>query len=1137
MREERKVVTVLFADLVGFTSRAEDLDPEEVRAVLQPYHAHLRSELERFGGTVEKFIGDAVMALFGAPIAHEDDPERAVRAALVIRDWALEDEGRLELRIAVNTGEALVSLDARPAVGEAMASGDVVNTAARLQAAAPVNGVLVGETTYRATSHVIDYREAEPVLAKGKSEPVAVWEALAPRARVAVELGEIGTAELVGRRRELETLVGALERTRQERSTQLVTLVGVPGIGKSRLVLELFRRVEADPDFIYWRHGRSLPYGEGVTYWALAEMVKAQAGILESDSADEAARKLREAAGDPWVESHLRPLAGLGGAAEASGERRGEAFAAWRRFFETLAEERPLVLVFEDLHWADEGLLDFVDHLVDWAGDVPLLAVCTSRPELFERRPGWGGGKPNAVTLSLSPLSDEDTARLLATLLERSVLPAETQSALLERAGGNPLYAEQYARLLRERDATKDLPLPETVQGIVAARLDGLAAEEKALLQDASVIGRVFWLGALSSMDGTPRWTLEERLHSLERKEFVRRERRSSVASENEYAFRHVLVRDVAYGQITRAARVEKHRLAAEWIESLGRAEDHAEMLAHHYLSALELSRAVGVSTAELGDRARVALREAGDRALALNAFPAAERFFREALALWPSDEPGRPQLLYRIGRSVFLASDRGRSELEEALPGLDPEHAAMTEVMLGEIAWRGGNREELQRHLDRAVALVAETPPSVAKTFVLANVSRFHMLNGKDAEAIRVGREALAMAEQLDLDELRAHALNNVGVARYHSGDRAGIDDLEQSIAIGEAISSYDVQRGYTNLASIMGEEGDIRRAYEVHRKGLRFSERIGHATGIRWLTAELALDEYWLGRWDEALRLADGFIAESEAGSRHYMEPAARLVRAFIAIARDDVPRAAAEMVAALEIARGAEDPQVLAPTLAARSAVLVVAGRKAEANALVDEFLAVGQADLAFYGGSADFWDAIVALGRGEELLASLRRQERRTRWFDAATAFLAGELTRAADVYREIGDWPAEARSRVRAAEQLLAEGRSSEADAEARRALDFYRSAMPSLTRARPRRSSPQRLLGLPRRSKGHGRGPARSPGPAAWAGRAAAAAPSWDGARRATPRGSYGAGRRPARCGSPSGASCPRDARRGDSLP
>ncbi len=490
---------------VGFTARAEAMDPEDVRAVLAPYHARLRTELESYGGTVEKFIGDAVMALFGAPSAHEDDPERALRAALAIRDWIIE-EGELELRVAVATGEALIHLSARPSEGEGMASGDVVNTAARLQGAAPVNGILVDEPTYRATEPAIVYEEHAPVSAKGKAEPVPVWEAREARSRFGVDTVQAPRALMIGRERELEGLAGSLARARADRSPQLVTIVGVPGIGKSRLVFELFNHVAADPDLIHWRQGRSLPYGEGVSFWALGEMVKAHVGILETDSPDEAGSKLERSVGDlladgdaNWVQGHLRPLLGLGTDQEAHGDHRVEAFAAWRRFFEAIAEDRPLVLVFEDLHWADEGLLDFVDHLVEWASGVPILVVCTARPELLTRRPGWGGGKPNAVTLSLSPLDDEQTARLLAALLERSVLPAETQSALLQRAGGNPLYAEEFVRMVADRDLIsvgEELPLPESVQGIVAARLDALPDQEKALLQDMAVIGKVFWLGA-----------------------------------------------------------------------------------------------------------------------------------------------------------------------------------------------------------------------------------------------------------------------------------------------------------------------------------------------------------------------------------------------------------------------------------------------------------------------------------------------------------------------------------------------------------------------------------------------------------------------------------------------------------------
>jgi class 3 adenylate cyclase len=339
-REERKVVTVLFADLVGFTSRAEQLDPEDVRALLAPYHQRLRSELERFGGTVEKFIGDAVVALFGAPVAHEDDPERAVRAALAIRDWVREEKEELRLRIAVNTGEALIALGARPEAGEGMASGDVVNTAARLQSAAPVNGILVGEATWRATRDRIEYGEHDPVEAKGKSGPIAVWEPVQARSRVGMDLEQRSLTPLVGRDRELATLFDVFDRVCREGEPQLLTLVGVPGIGKSRLVAELFQRIEASPEIVWWRQGRALPYGAGVSFWALVEIVKAHAGIHENDEEEEAARKLRDSVAQTvdehereWVLRQLEPLVGLG---DYTGTDRTEAFAAWRALTHSL---------------------------------------------------------------------------------------------------------------------------------------------------------------------------------------------------------------------------------------------------------------------------------------------------------------------------------------------------------------------------------------------------------------------------------------------------------------------------------------------------------------------------------------------------------------------------------------------------------------------------------------------------------------------------------------------------------------------------------------------------------------------------------------------------------------------------------
>ncbi|MGH3132855.1 MAG: AAA family ATPase, partial [Gaiellaceae bacterium] len=749
-REERKVVTCLFCDLVGFTARAEVMDPEDVRRVLQPYHARVRGELERVGGTVEKFIGDAVMAVFGAPVAHEDDPERAVRAALSIRD-ALAEEGELEVRIGITTGEALVTLDARPDAGEGMASGDVVNTAARLQAAAARNGILVDETTYRATERSIEYGEPAAIDAKGKVAPVGVREVLKARARVSVE--RVGGAPLVGRERELALLRETLARVIREREPQLVTLVGIPGIGKSRLVFELFQTIETgEHGLVFWRHGRSPPYGEGVTFWALGEIVKAQAGILESDGAEQAAGKLRDAvarfveddANAAWVERQLRPLAGLETDQAWSGDRRDESFAAWRRFLEAIADERPLVLVFEDLHWADDALLDFVDHLVERATGAPLLVLCTARPELLSRREGWGGGKVNSSTILLRPLSAEETAELVHSLLGRSAIDAGLQTRLLEHAGGNPLYAEEFTRMLESRPS--EVVLPETVQGIIAARLDTLPPEEKELLQDAAVMGRVFWLGAL----GRERWTLEARLHALTRQDFVTRNRRSSVAGEEEYAFRHALVRDVAYEQIPRAAKADKHLAAAEWIESLGRPEDQAEMLAHHYAAALEYARVTGQSTVHLEMRARGAFRNAGDRALALSSFAQAASFYEKALG--PSQDGAPPELLVNYGRALaIVGDDRAQAVFERAaerfLAAGNAEDAAVAHAFLTEALHMRGRSDEAYDHAETALVFVRDRQASAAKARVLAEAARLFTLAERE-EASELAREAHEMAE-----------------------------------------------------------------------------------------------------------------------------------------------------------------------------------------------------------------------------------------------------------------------------------------------------------------------------------------------------------------------------------------------------
>ena len=1041
-REERKVVTVLFADLVGFTSRAERLDPEDVRAVLAPYHGHLRDVLERWGGTVEKFIGDAVMALFGAPVAHEDDPERAVRAALGIRDWAAEQG--VELRIGINTGEALVTVGAEP-----LAAGDVVNTAARLQSAAPSGGILVGEMAYRATRQVIDYRERESVEAKGKAEPVHVWEAVEARSRFGVDVRQHGAAPLVGRKRELDVLVDALERVKDEQSPQLVTLVGVPGIGKSRLVYELFQTIDRGTTLTRWRQGRSLPYGEGVSFWALAEMVKAQAGIREDDSPAEAAERLRHAvrelvdeADADWLESHLRPLAGLGADA-GPGDRREEAFAAWRRFFEALAERRPLVLVFEDLHWADEGLLDFVDHLIDWVSGVPLLVVATARPELLERRPAWGGGKLNATTINLSPLREDDTARLVGALLDQALLPAETQTALLERAGGNPLYAEQFARLYQERGDTDDLPLPESVQGIIAARLDTLPADEKELLQEAAVLGKVFWVSALRR-DVEP---ARAALHALSRKDFVRRELRSSVEGDEEYAFRHLLVRDVAYGQIPRAARAEKHRLAAEWIEALGRPEDHAEMLAHHYLAALEYARAAGHDFTELAARARRALRDAGERAYALNAFASAARYLAGALELWPEDDPEQPRLLLGLAFGYYYSGDERREEtLERArdalLAAADSEGAAEAEARLCELWWHRGQRDRSRAHLEQARELVSELPPSAAKGRVLSEVSRYRMLAGEEEGAIEIGQEALAIARQLALPEVEAHALNNIGTAKIARGDMSGLVDLERSIEIALSVKSPEAARSYNNLAATTADRGDFRRSRELFREAVRIGEQFGNSAVARYSRAMVTLQSYWAGEWDEFLREADEFIAACEAGDRHYTEPYIRMDRASLRVARGDQDGALADVRQAVDRGREAADPQARVPALAGAVRLLVELDRVDEAQALVDELL-------LYLDDARAPWMAIDAawVARRLGIEDRLRGFAERNPSPDAARILdiLNGDFEADAERSEREGRVTAAARSQLSAAERLLGEGRRAEADVHLQKALAFYRS--------------------------------------------------------------------------------------------
>jgi len=957
--EERKIVSVLFCDLVGFTAASEQQDPEDVRARIRPYHARLRQEIERCGGTVEKFVGDAVMAVCGAPVAHEDDAERAVRAGLSILEAIAElneadPDLDLQVRVGINTGEAVVALGARPERGEGIVTGDVVNTAARIQSAAPVNGVAVGEQTYRATSRVFEYEPLQPVSVKGKSEPLSLWRAKAARARLGSDVSGQFETPFVGRELEKPLLIGTFERAAQQRSVQLVTVVGEPGVGKSRLVAELLAYIEAKPEITRWKQGRCLPYGEGITFWALGEIVKAEAGILESDSAQVAAAKLEVAVSpeEPdrqWLLQRLAPLVGVEAASPAE---RQELFTAWRRFLEGLAAARPSVLVFDDLHWADEALLAFLEYLAEWSQGVPLLVLCTARPELYERRPGWGAGQRNAHTINLSPLSDQEAAELVSNLITSTVLTQEVERAILKRAGGNPLYAEEFVRLLADRglaqgaDALSESALPESLQALIAARLDTLSPERKSLLQDAAVLGKVFWVGALAEIGDRNESELELALHELARKELVRPARTSSMEGEGEYSFWHLLVRDVAYGQIPRAERARRHRAAAAWIERKAgeRVEDLAEVLAHHYLQALELAEAAGDAeqAEELAAPARRFLALAGERALGLDTTQAEARLAR-ALELTRPEDPERANLLVRWADA---AAQAGR--LREAAEALEKALASLRargEVQAAARALQLRSRVSLRLGEGRQVALAAEAvdmleqeAPNPALVAAYGQLANAHALAGNWAEAIAAADRARELAATLGLPE-PARALGYRGYARAHLGDVDGLAEMERALALlVERGAGRDAAALQSNLALVRYPLQGPARALAAFEEGIAFCEQRGLAELAGAIEGNCPGLMTELGRGGEALDRAGQLAAVLEAsGDTHSLielravELANRLARGereattgaadwLIQTARED---AVAEMVvlglAAAADALAAEAPE-RAPALLA-------------------------------------------------------------------------------------------------------------------------------------------------------------------------------------------------------------------------
>ncbi|MGK5112283.1 ATP-binding protein [Geodermatophilus sp. CPCC 205506] len=972
-------MTVLFCDLVGFTALSDNADPEDVQSVLRPYYQTVRSELERYGGTVEKFIGDAVVGVFGVPVAHEDDAERAVRAGLSIvpavsrlrTPWGVG----LDVRVGIATGEALASLTSRPLEGEGIAAGDVVNTAARLQAAAGTGEIVVGAGTHRLTRNAIEYVELPPVRAKGKADPVEVWKVAGARYRPQSRVVR-PAPPFVGREREKALLQAALSGVVQNRSAQLVTILGEPGVGKTRLVAELFDTVNAMPGRVTWRQGRCLPYGDGITFWALGEIVKAQAGILSTDDPVSSRKKLSRAVAGAvndtgeraWIVATLWPL--VGAATGEQGASREETFTGWRRFFEALAERQPLVLVVEDLHWADAALLDFLDHLRDRCTHVPLLLIGTARPEFAARAGAWSRDTPNSVTVPMSGLGGAERVELLRALLGTTVLPADTQELLLTRCGGNPLYAEELVRLLLESgertaggaggasDADRALALPDTLHALIAARLDTLDQGDRDLLHDAAVVGSVFWSGAVATVGDRDESAVRIRLHELACRDFLRPVPTSSVDGQAEFAFWHELIRDVAYAQIPRGARAAKHEAVAGWLERTAgsRVADYAEILVHHYGRALELNAAAQSGPVVVLHHA---LRKfsvlAGDRAVPLDP-TIAESYYRRALQLFPAEDPERPAVLNKAG---WLAAAAGHADAAVAayreahtvsLVHGDRRAAGDAKHRLAHLYWDRGDTASARAEGEEAIALLNDAGPCVELAYALAFMAFDTWTSSRPDEALRWAEQLIAVADVIGGGEIRGLALMERGRARLDLDDPQGIEDEMAAVAATNAAlergntaiqGSWQLLNWQSNLAEGLWLAEGTAAALAAGQEAQRMAVRRGLLHPLRAVRADglkVLLDA---GRWDELLREATEVSTSVESDEADYWWAVADANRAHVLLRRGQVASAAEIMVRALPQARSIGDLQVFGPALEVASLILLAQGELDEAADRVREF----------------------------------------------------------------------------------------------------------------------------------------------------------------------------------------------------
>jgi class 3 adenylate cyclase/tetratricopeptide (TPR) repeat protein len=1074
---------VLFADLVGFTAASEKRDAEETRELLSRYFDTCRRLIELYGGTVEKFIGDAVMAVWGTPTATEDDAERAVRAALdlVTAVSALGDEvgaSELRARAGVLTGEAAVTIGAE---GEGMVAGDLVNTASRIQSVATPGTVYVGDSTRRTTEQTIAYESAGSHELQGKGGLYPLYRALRVVSGARGSLKSQGLeAPFVGRDRELRLIKDLFHACADDSRAHLVSVTGIAGIGKSRLTWEFFKYIDGLPALTYWQRGRCLSYGEGVTYWALADLVRMRCRISEDEEPGSALGKLQTALVEYVLDEEERRfveprIAHLLGLEEGPRFERDDLFAAWRLFFERLADAEPTALVFEDMQWADDSLLDFIDYLLEWSRDSRLFVLTLARPELQDSRPTWGAGRRNFTSLYLEPLSGASMEALLAGLVPG--LPDEVHSQILERAEGVPLYAVETVRMLLDRGMLvqdgpvyrpagpiTSLEVPETLHALIAARLDGLSAEERRVLQDASVLGKTFSKTALSALSGIGPDELEPLLTALVRKEVLGIQADPRSPEHGQYSFLQDLIRHVAYETLSKKERRARHLEAAAHLEAAFPDEEEiVEVLASHYLDAFRAAPDAEDAD-EIRTKAREKLARAGDRAASLAAAREAQRYFEQAAEL-TEDEVTAAGLHDRAGRMAVrrARSDEARALFEQAHSTFESagmsHPAALVSARLAEVDHFEGHPAEAVARLEQALETLSSEEPDGDLAEVAAALGRFLILAGRFDEALPQVERALTLAEALELPEVFVQALISKGTALGRMNRRNEAEIL-LGAALDRAVAENLFSAGHraaNNLAYTLETRDAFAECELVSERGLEIARRIGDRRTEGFMRAGGVSTAVLLGRWDEALATAAEVDSTTAWGSIAILVVDIECRRGLVAEARERLGR----HTVALE----ADDPQIRATFAVAEVTVLRAEGNPGAAlktadHALVETQDRVGAGFIVTKLLIVEALESAFELNDSRKLEELLGRIEalqpgERSPFLAAHAARFRAKLVpdgsaaeagfrRAEAAFRDLGLVFMVAVTQVEHAERLAAAGRSTEAQPLLEEALETFK---------------------------------------------------------------------------------------------